>query len=136
MMPPTPIISTLFANSMASMELTSSQPFTATLPSFASMPINILPGNLLHASMTNWPFSIAEVPMITLLMPAEISLSTVVMSLMPPPTSITIFTAFLISRMREKFFWLPVKAPSRSTTCSTFAPQASHFFAVAEGSPE
>ena len=58
-----------FTRSVAKTLDSFSHPLVLTFPSYASIPIIILPGNLFDKSLTNSLFSIAEVPIITFSIP-------------------------------------------------------------------
>jgi len=114
------------------------QPSVATLPSRASKPTMMWPGNAVQASWTKPGLFTAAVPMITVLIPSSSKRSMVSKSRMPPPncTGISSPTAFRMDLMADSFLSLPANAPFRSTKCKRRAPLLIQWLAMAPGSSE
>ena len=95
--------------------MTSSQPLIATIPFLASIPTAILSSYFSTANLTKSGFLRAEVPKITLAIPAFKYLSTHSILRIPPPTSTGILSSDTIVLMSSKFGISPDFAPSKST---------------------
>ena len=83
----TPSPSIRFAISRAPVPVVSTHPFTATFPSFASMPTAIFSPNCCTNSPTKRSLSAARVPITTRLTPKLNTRSTVSRERIPPPSS-------------------------------------------------
>ena len=130
----TPISRSSSRKSNMSTSRTSSQPLTATLPSFASTPTAILSPHFARASFRNSLSVTALVPRITLDTPASRYFSMVSKLLIPPPISTLSPVSCAMDFTTSKFGVVPSLAPSRSTRCSHLPPIASMSLAVARGS--
>ena len=133
----TPISFIASASEIAVLSLTFSQPSTATIPFFASIPTTICSAPKFSiACLIKSGFSTAFVPMIARYIPRLRTVSISSSVLIPPPswtgtdTLSTIF--FIVSEFTE---WPPL-APSRSTVCINLAPSASKLSAISYGLSE
>ena len=108
------------------------------MPSLASSPTIICPGNSLHASRTKSGFFTAAVPIMTSAKPKSKYFSMVAKSRMPPPncTGMSLATSARMDLMAGKFFGMPTNAPFKSTKCRRRAPCLSQCSAVSAGESE
>ena len=132
MMVLTPTASIRFARSSAPVPVVSTQPFTATLPSFASIPTAILSPNACTSSATKRSLSAARVPITTRLTPKPSARSTAARVRRPPPSS-TFIPIAAIACTSARFCGSPAKAPSRSTTWTHALPAAQNCAATSAG---
>src|SRR5712692_10169184 len=112
------------------------QPSTATRPSEASTPTMIRSSKRRHTSPRKTGSRAARVPTTAQRAPASSTVSTCASSRRPPPTSTGMEMPAMRVRISAAWAGRPSKAPSRSTTCSRWAPAACHWRAIATGSSE
>ena len=128
----TPPRASFSASSKAVRSDTSTQPFMATFPPFASMPTAILSPYFSAREIANSGFVQAFVPIIARPTPASNARLTEASSRRPPPSSTNIPSPAIFD-ITSIFAMLPPNAPSRSTTCITLLPASAKDFAASSG---
>ncbi len=131
--PAAPNCSISLARSIARRLVSFSQPWTATIPSRASIPITTCLPKVLIVSSAKAASPAMREPMITLVAPAARAASMFSADLIPPPIC-TGSPTFAIRRKCPRAWGRPVRAPSRSTTWRNCAPCRAHCLATAAGS--
>ena len=122
------------ANSTAARAVFSTQPLTATKPSRASIPTAIWSPNSFTKVLIKSGDSHAFVPTTTRLTPIAKASAICWRVRSPPPSWTGICTVPRMVRTLSQLRGSPPNAPSRSTTCSHWAPCSAHRRAPAAGS--